>query len=225
MAKLISRARPVLLVVLAVAVAVTFATWRANRAHAEGEAPRFTATEISDGVLFNDGPAAGYLAELNRGPTQWTADLRGVQRAVNEAIEADPAWANHFAEQMQSGDPNLVNEGFTSLGETVRRVLDDRYGPDEVDRAIVEIDRQWVDERLIRIAVLHNEFAFDSGHEVWYALDVFVAAEVAVVAIVAAALALVVVKPVEPDLVFSAKAQLAYEILIAKIAVGLRARF
>jgi len=224
MAKLISRARPVLLVVLAVAVAVTFATWRANRAHAEGEAPRFTATEVSDGVLFNDGPAASYLVELNRGPTRWTDDLRAIQRQVNEAIDTDPAWARHFAEQMQSGDPNLVDEGFTNLGVIVRRVLDERYGPDAVDRAIVEIDREWIDEQLVRSAVLNNEFAFDSGHEVWYALDVFVAAEIAIAALAAVAIAAVYVVPVKPGNAYAARAKLAHEVLIARIAGGLRAR-
>ena len=224
MTKLIARARPLLLVVLALAVAVAFATWRANQAHAEGGAPRFTPTEISDGVLFNEGPVADRLLDLNRGPHPWpwTEDLRAVQRQINDGLLADPALADRFAEQMQSGDPIQVDEAFTSLAGIVRRVLDDRYGPDAVDRAIFDLDRKFVDEKLIRIALLHNEFAFDTGHETWYALDAYVAAEAVVVALVAVALAALAVKMVVIPGDFSAKAQLAHEILIQKIAGGLR---
>jgi hypothetical protein len=225
MAKLIARARPVLLVVLAVAVIVAFATWRAGQARAEGGAPRFTPTEISDGVLFNEGPAADRLIALNRGPTQWTGDLREIQRSLNESIMADPAWAQGFAEQMQSGDPRAVDAAFTSLGERLRRVLDRRYGQDTVDKTLVDIDKQWIDERLIRSAVLHNEFSFDNGHEVWYALDVVVAAEIALAALVAAVIAAVYVVPVRPDLTYDARAKLAHEVLIEDITGGLRLGF
>lgn len=227
MAKLLVRARPILLVVLATALAVAFATWRANRASAEGEAPLFTATEISDGVLFNEGPAAAYLVELNRGPQPlpWTDEMRMIQRQVNEAILAEPAWAQGFAEQMQSGDPVLVEEGFMRLSEIVRRVLDDRYGPDTVDRAILDIDQRWDDDKLIRLAMLPNEFAFDNGHETWWALDAYVAAEVAVVALIAIALAAVWIKPIKDGFDFSERARLAHEILIQKIAGGLRVRY
>ncbi|HZM78801.1 MAG TPA: hypothetical protein VFC19_23990 [Candidatus Limnocylindrales bacterium] len=227
MARIIARARPVLLVVLAIAVAVGFATWRANRAEAEGEAPRFTATEISDGVLFNEGPAADRLLELNRGPHPWpwTDELRAIQRDINNAILADPAWADRFVVQMQSGDPLAVEEGFDGLAAIARRVLDERYGPDAVDLAMVELDRKWVDEKLIRIAVLHNEFAFDNGHEVWYALDALVAAEVAAVAIAVLALVGVYFKVLKPGSEFDERIRLAHEILIAKIAGGLRVGF
>ena len=167
---------------------------------------------------------ADRLLDLNRGPTSWpwTEDLRAVQRQINDGLLADPALADRFAEQMQSGDPIQVDEAFTSLAGIVRRVLDDRYGPDAVDRAIFDLDRKFVDEKLIRIALLHNEFAFDTGHETWYALDAYVAAEAVVVALVAVALAALAVKMVVIPGDFSAKAQLAHEILIQKIAGGLR---
>jgi hypothetical protein len=225
MAKLIARARPVLLAVLAIAVAVAFATWRSNSAHAEEGAPRLAPTDISDAVLFNDGPAAGFLVDLNRGPTPWTGEMREVQREINDSIMADPAMAQGFAEQMQSGDPRQVEEAFNSLAITVRRVLDRRYGPDTVDKAMVDLDRQFIDDKLIRIAVLHNEFAFDNGHDVWFALDAVVAAEVVAVAVAAVALAAVWVVTIKFDDEFSERAKLAHEILIVKIAGGLRVRF
>jgi len=126
---------------------------------------------------------------------------------------------------MQSGDPLAVEEGFDGLAAIARRVLDERYGPDAVDLAMVELDRKWVDEKLIRIAVLHNEFAFDNGHEVWWAIDVFVAAEIAVAALVAVALAAVYVKILKPGVDFDERAKLAHEILIVKVAGGLRAGY
>src|SRR5688572_14873402 len=78
MARFNTRWRRMALVALAVTVGVTFAGWRAGTASAE-PAPRLTAVEIADGVLFNDGPAAKYLTELDRPETQWTDEMRQIQ--------------------------------------------------------------------------------------------------------------------------------------------------
>ena len=67
-----------------------------------------TATEIADGVLFNDGRAANYLTALRRGPMTWTDEARETQSRINRSIMADPRWANGFTMRMQSGDPRQV---------------------------------------------------------------------------------------------------------------------
>jgi hypothetical protein len=76
MARFSRRWRSLLLLAVAIAVGVAFATLRTSAATAGGGAPRLPATEIADAVLFNDGPAARYLGELNRGPTAWTDSIR-----------------------------------------------------------------------------------------------------------------------------------------------------
>jgi len=219
MARFIVRWRPLLLVVLAVAVGATFAVSRTGTATA-ASAPRLTATEIADGVLFNDGRAATYLTALRRGPTAWTDDLRGTQSRIHRSIAADPRWADGFTTRMQSGDPRQIAQGMSDLGVVARRVLDEQYGRDKVDKAVLQIDQDWVEERLIKEAMLDAEFSFDLGGGTWLETDSVVALwEVAVVAI---AVVLAVVAIDFTPKTFSERANLAHEVLVEEIAAGLQ---
>jgi hypothetical protein len=94
-----------------------------------------TAAQISDAVLFNDGPAAAKLVTMRRPPTQWSADLRDVQSKINEKLTASPG---SFADSMQSGDPVKVQSALQDLSKIARTVLDDRFGASAVDAALGE---------------------------------------------------------------------------------------
>lgn len=216
MARFNARWRPVTLAVLAVAVGVTFVVSRAETATAA--APKLTAIEIVDGVLFNDGAAAKYLTELRRGPTKWNSELRDVRDRIHKSVSADPRWADSFVQRIQSGDPRYVARALSDLGVVTRKVLDERYGPVKVDEAILDIDKKWAEEQLTKAAVLHNEFALDSGADTWFETE-----SVAVV-VVAVALVLVIALIDFTPKDFSDRADLAHEVLIRDVAVGLQVR-
>lgn len=125
---------------LAVLVALVLAAgglylWQ-GRAEAAEQAPRFSAVELSDAVLFNEGKAARHLASLGRGQIPWTDTLRAGQRAINESIAKDQRWATEFAESLQSGDPVKVQGALRQLSERARDVLNRLWGNDVVDKAV-----------------------------------------------------------------------------------------
>lgn len=210
-----ARWRPLILAALAVAVGVTFVVSRAGTATAA--APRLTAIEIVDGVLFNDGVAAQYLTELRRGKTEWNDELRRVQRLIHDSVSADPRWASSFAQRMQSGDPRKVARAMSELGVIARQVLDKLYGPDKVDEAILDIDKKWAEEQLTKASIAHTEFSLDSGSDTWFEVDTWAVA----VAVVAAALVLVVALIDFTPKDFSERADLAHEVLLNDVAAGL----
>lgn len=214
-----ARWRPIMMAVLVVTVGLAFVTWRANTATAAESAPRFTATEISDAVLFNDGPAAKHLTELRRGPTAWTDDLRTLQRRINDSILADRRWADTFVSQMQSGNPRLVERGMSSLGVLARAALDGLYGADKIDEALVEIDKKWMEELMAKAAMLNNEFSFDNGADVWFETDLVVV--VAVAAALVLVLALIDFTPKD----WSDRADLAHEVMVGEVTAGLEAGY
>lgn len=214
MATFSARWRPAIMAVLAIAVGVTFVVSRAETADAA--ATRFTAIEIADGVLFNDGVAARHLTELRREPTKWNTELRDAQRRVHRSIAADQRWAKVFAQRMQSGDPSQVARAMSELGVIGRQVLDDLYGPVVVDEAIVDFDRKWEEEQLVKASVRHSAFSLDSGLDVWFAVET--------VAVVAVALVLVIALIDFSPKDFSERADLAHEVLVNEVAIGLQVR-
>jgi len=220
MAMFSKRWRSLLLLALAVAVGVAFATMRTAMATAAGGAPRFTAAEIADGVLFNDGPAARYLTNLNRGPTQWTDSIRETQRGIHDGIAADPRWADAFVANMQSGDPRRVSQGMSDLGVIARRTLDRQFDPRKVDDAIWQIDKEWAEQHLVHAAVLDAEFNYDTGADTWFETDTAVAVDKVAVVVIAVVLAIVLLDFSMPE--FSDRAQLAHEVMVKDIAEGLQ---
>jgi hypothetical protein len=205
-----------ILIAVAVAVAAVIGINRAAPA-AAAEAPPMTAVEIADGVLFNTGPAAEYLTSLNRGETQWSEDLWETQERVHHAIEGDRLFASSFQERMQSGDPRQVDAAMFDLGELLRDVLYEQYTARMVDEALAQVELDWVEEEIIRGAIVDAEFASYEGMNVW--LETAVAAVAVVVAVVAVA-AFWVLKEIPSE-----HTDLAQEVILNDIAAGLEAGF
>jgi SdpC family antimicrobial peptide len=213
--------RPLVLLALAVVVGVGFAAWRAGSVQAAG-APRLKAGEIVDAVLFNDGPAARYLTGLRRGPTAWTEDIRKLQREIKATVEKDPAFAATFVTQMQSGNPLYTAAAMSRLGVIVRGELDEMYGYRAVDEAVAKFDQSFGDQRLAsaidEAAVENNEFSYDNGNDVWFAVDVLVVAA----AVVAVAVFLVATVGDGTPHEYSERTRLAHEVFIGHLATDLR---
>jgi len=108
---------------------------QSHAASAASQVPVFSATQLSDALMFKDGPAAAYLASLQRDPLKWTDPLRQAEQALDAAISQDPKWSASFAARIQSGDPNQVQSALSDLAVLARGVLDKLFGPDAIDRA------------------------------------------------------------------------------------------
>ncbi|HEX8631084.1 MAG TPA: hypothetical protein VF755_23245 [Catenuloplanes sp.] len=102
----------------------------------------FTAVELANGLLFDDGLVAGRLAKLDRPPLERTDDMARAREAVDKAIESDPRWAKSFAGRFQSGDPRLIEAAIGDLTTLTRGVVDQMYGHEVVEKAIDEAGRQ-----------------------------------------------------------------------------------
>ena len=129
--------------------------------------PSLTSAQIADGVLFNDGPAATYLSNIQREPVRWTPELRSIQAGVQAALAADPTsyFTKNFASDLQSGDPQRVQSGLGKLNRVVHTYLEGRYGKSELDAAARKIGakinggvdpnrKQDLDEPVLVIAVV-----------------------------------------------------------------------
>ncbi|WP_089255183.1 hypothetical protein [Asanoa hainanensis] len=98
-------------------------------------APRLTAAQLADGILFRDGVAARLLLGKETGATLTPAQ-RGLERAVDAAVARDGAWEASFATRVQSGDRVKVEQALRDLGVLYRGVLDAQVGAKAVDRAL-----------------------------------------------------------------------------------------
>jgi hypothetical protein len=99
-------------------------------------APAFSAVELANAILFDDGPAAGYLTALDRPPVEWNDNLTKTEQAVDAAVASDPKWAESFAAQTQSGDPNQIQGALNDLAVVSRQVAYDTFGKEEVDKEL-----------------------------------------------------------------------------------------
>jgi hypothetical protein len=135
MRRLTKRARGLLIGGLALAAGIALSLPSMN-ASAETR-QSLTAAQITDGVLFNDGPAAVYLSNIPRGTIRWTPELRSVQAGIQAAVAADSTsyFTSDFARDMQSGDPQRVQSGLLRLEGVTHTYLEGRYGKDEVEAA------------------------------------------------------------------------------------------
>jgi hypothetical protein len=122
-------------VLVAGALAGAAVAVQSQAASAATKVPAFSATQLSDALMFKDGPAAPYLASLQRDPVKWTDPLRQAEKALDAAISRDPKWSASFAARIQSGDPNQVQSALNDLAVLARGVLDKLFGPDAIDRA------------------------------------------------------------------------------------------
>ncbi|GAA5179630.1 hypothetical protein GCM10023322_10170 [Rugosimonospora acidiphila] len=122
-------------VLVAGALAGAAVVTQSQAASAASKVPVFSAAQLSDALMFKDGPAAPYLASLQRDPVKWTDAQRQAERTLDAAISKDPKWSASFAARIQSGDPNQVRSALNDLAVMARGVLDKLFGPDAIDRA------------------------------------------------------------------------------------------
>ncbi|WP_212829688.1 hypothetical protein [Catellatospora sp. TT07R-123] len=204
---------------LAVAALVGFVQPGTGNAGDRSGVPVFKPADLAVAVLFNDGPAAGYLSSLNRPRPERTDVLLKSEAAVAEAVAGWRAGSS-FAEQIQSGDPVKVQDALRQLAVLAKDVLEKLYGKDlilqAVDRVIDGISKQ----HLITAITLDSELSLYNGDILWIDNDVALYVEVA-----AAAFAVVfaaIVWPAEPG---AAKVlDLVQEVMIRNIAVNLQAK-
>ncbi|ASW52925.1 hypothetical protein [Plantactinospora sp. KBS50] len=128
--------RAATLLAIVMAICTGYLVQGTTSAAADGAAPRFSAVELSDAVLFNEGPAASLLAPLQRGTVPWTPTLRLGQTAVNTVIASSPGWGTSFATALQSGNPVAVRQALTNLSVLSRNALVSTYGSGPVIQAI-----------------------------------------------------------------------------------------
>jgi len=101
-------------------------------------APRMTATELADGLLFNQGKAAPYLTVLGRPMTRMTSGVRILQRSVDRRLEEHPKLAATFARDVQSGNRPKVTVGLAILGRFTDQALTSEFGRVATQRIVAQ---------------------------------------------------------------------------------------
>jgi hypothetical protein len=119
------------------AIGITYAAQVASAGSGQtAGAPRFSAVEITDAVLYREGPAAKLLSELERPNIEWTDDMKKSREVVSEAIAKDDRWGQEYASRMQSGDPLQIAGALDDLASFSREAMNGWLGKENVDRAI-----------------------------------------------------------------------------------------
>jgi hypothetical protein len=120
--------RPLLVVTVAAGAAVAVVVASLPASSAPTLAPRMTATELANGLLFNQGKAALYLTELARPMIRMTGGLRILQRSVDRRLEEHPTLAATFARDVQSGNRPKVGVGLAILARFTHQALTSEFG-------------------------------------------------------------------------------------------------
>jgi hypothetical protein len=123
---------------VASAIGITYAAQvaTAGPGQVEGGAPRFSAVELTDAILYQQGPAAKYLSELERPELKWDDELKRSREVINEAIARDQDWGQSYAARMQSGEPLEIASALDDLASFSRVAMNGWLGQENVDRAI-----------------------------------------------------------------------------------------
>lgn len=122
-------------------------------------APVFTPVQLADGLAFNQGTAAPYLAVFQRPGTPVTGRLRTVQHMVDAALRADPRMARRFAADVQSGRATRVADGLRLLGRLTRAAFRDEFGQNG-DRQLIAWTREAPTRVSIAAAVSDPEYGY-----------------------------------------------------------------
>jgi len=109
----IPRASIMLVVAAGAAIGAIVATLPTSSASAL--APRMSAAELANGLLFNQGQAAHYLVVLDRPKIRMTNDMVALERSVGHALQTHPALGGRFATDVQSGNRVEVQAGLVIL--------------------------------------------------------------------------------------------------------------
>ncbi|GAA2195041.1 hypothetical protein [Micromonospora lupini] len=123
-------------VLVALAIMVYTVTSNSGRANAQTQpAPKFTAVQLVNGILFQDGAVAARLAGHDNGGELNDAQ-RSLEKAIDDSVTQDGAWADGFTGRIQSGDRVRVEQALRDLGVLYRSVLDKRYGSSVVNKTL-----------------------------------------------------------------------------------------
>jgi len=93
-----------------------------------GPAPVFTPVQLANGLAFNQGAVAPYLAALGRPEAPVTGRLLAVESSVDAALSAHPALAARFARGVQSGGTARVGAALGTLGRLTRAAFRAEFG-------------------------------------------------------------------------------------------------
>ena len=93
------------------------------------QAPLFTPVQLANGLAFNQGVAAPYLAAFERPEVPVTGKLLAVERSVDASLRANPSLARSFASDIQSGSAPRVAVALGVLGRLTRAAFGDEFGP------------------------------------------------------------------------------------------------
>ena len=121
---------------VASAIGITYAAQVATAGPNQTAAPRFSAVDITDAVLYQQGPAAKLLSELERPEIEWNDEMKKSREVVNDAIARDERWGESFAARMQSGEPLEIAGALDDLAVFSREAMNGWLGKENVDRAI-----------------------------------------------------------------------------------------
>ncbi len=121
---------------VASAIGIAYAAQVASAGPSTSAAPAFSAVDITDAVLYREGPAAKYLSELERPKIEWTEEVKQSREVINSAIARDREWGQSYARRMQSGDPLQIGSALDDLATFSREAMNNWLGKDNVDRAI-----------------------------------------------------------------------------------------
>jgi hypothetical protein len=164
-------------IVLSLAIICAIAFAYQNHAHAAtggGNAPAFSATQLADGVLFDNGPAAAYLTTLNRPVPPSSSQTTAIENNINAAITANPTLASSLQTEFQSGNPNEVQTALSQLGSLSLPILDEMFGSSEVTQAASTLVGQINDRDLIDAIGVGTELGDYAGDWVWIENDAVV---------------------------------------------------
>lgn len=119
--------------IVGLCAAVALYTTNANAASRPSHAPRFSAVQLANGIIFADGPAAtravGHRATL-------TSRQKMLESKLDTLIQSQPAAASKAAAQLQSGNRLAVRAGLTYVGNAYKTVLDNVDGAQNVLSAV-----------------------------------------------------------------------------------------
>lgn len=91
-------------------------------------APRYTAVQLVNGMLFADGPAASRLKVIHPSGIKHTAQLKKFKKLVDTAVAQDKAFSKSFRAQLQSGDDAKAQSALRKLGGKIKPIINKLVG-------------------------------------------------------------------------------------------------
>jgi hypothetical protein len=187
-------------------------------------APRMSPATLANGILFDQGPAAGYLSTFFHSTLHGAAEVRLEQAVDTDLAGAGPA-ANAFAEEVQSGNRIEVEQALNWVAEQLYNTMTRLYGAAVAGQLIAQADSLLTNTP--EKASGDNPDAIRSTLNVVYKVGQVVVAAQAAAAVETAIASVVVVLTVAvfffaPDSP-NAQAQLSAQEFVNAIAVHLKA--